>query len=253
MFRGVAFVAVFATAAHAQPSAAPPAEPPPPDADAQKILDDAGASTPTPPPNPPNTPPAAPNAPVTGLGPSAMEPVTGLMLPKASVRDRPWSITFGIGGMDLSAKTEPEETKTALTVIDLAAHYRITPAIQLGLSINAGGAAKGNVSAGGIYIDFRYRFLAERPWNVYAIASLGSMSAADKEGTEEEKKGRGSLRFGLGGERRFKRFGIWAELRAGGVAENKDVPVPFVATAEWNFARYGLSFGTFTLGGTFYF
>lgn len=185
-----------------------------------------------------------------GLAPAQLQPAA----PAApSVRDRPWSITAGLGGMRLEAKND-EKTKTALTVIDLAAHYRITPAIQVGLSLNAGGAAKGNVSAGGVYIDVRYRFLAERPWNVYALLGLGAMSAAHRESpTEEERRGRGSLRLGVGGERRFERVGIWAELRLGGIADNPDVQLPLVPYPEWNFARYGLSLGSLTVGGTFYF
>ena len=100
--------------------------------------------------------------------------------------------------------------------------FRITPPIEVALALLAGGS-KGDLSTGGLFADVRYRFFAENVWNFYALAGIGLVSAGSKNGSDAEKKGRGSLRLGVGGERRFGHFAVFAELCAIGVGQNKDV------------------------------
>ena len=84
----------------------------------------------------------------------------------------------------------------------------IRPAIEVALAFE--GAGNQGISTAGFFAEFRYRFMAERPWTPFALAGLGVQSAADKTGTDTEKKGRGALRIGGGIERRF---GAWGSRR----------------------------------------
>ena len=132
--------------------------------------------------------------------------------------------------------------------LELAARFRIRPAIEVALAFERAGNQ--GISTGGSSSEFRYRFMAERPWTPFALAALGVMSAADKTGTDTEKKGRGALRIGGGIERRFGAWGIEATLRLVGIGENKQVMD--VTTAGQELARYS-SGAELVIGGTFYF
>jgi len=129
----------------------------------------------------------------------------------------------------------------------------MVPAFELGLAFTGGGAAEGDLTTGGLYIEGRYRFLAERPWNIFLLASLGVASVAPDKGSELEKRGRGSLRLGGGLERRFGAFALEATLRMVGIGENEDVPLMTPVTNDNAMTRLGVSGGTFSLGALYYF
>jgi hypothetical protein len=173
--------------------------------------------------------------------------------PAPSVMDRRWAVTAGIGWESFEAKTDGGD-KVTFAIVDLAGRVRIRPAIELGLGLVAGGAEAGDLTTGGLFVDFRYRFRAEKAWNIYVGLGLGVQSVANKNGSEAEKKGRGALRvvpFGI--ERRWTKFAVFGEVRVVGVAENKELAAPPTPFPAWQFSRYGLGGGNVVFGGTLYF
>jgi hypothetical protein len=164
------------------------------------------------------------------------------------VMARRWSVAASLGGESLTAKTDGAQA-VGFGTLELAGRFRLRPSIEFGLDLNLGGNQ--GISTGGFYLEFRYRFLAERPWNPYALFDLGVASAADKTGTDTEKKGRGSFRIGGGIERRIGNFGIEATLRLTGIAENTKVLT--VQTRGQQLARFGDSGAQLVIGGSYYF
>ena len=125
--------------------------------------------------------------------------------------------------------------------------------LEVALTLDGGGGSNNSYSTGGMCADFRYRFMAEQAWNVYALAGLGFASIAAKDATDPEKKGRGLFRVGGGVERRFGAFAIEAELRLFGVAQNKDLAVQAPPTTNSELAHDGVSGASLTLAGSDYF
>ena len=172
-------------------------------------------------------------------------------LEQPSVMDRRWAVSLSLGTLGLEPDREDAKT-VSFGMLELAGHFRIRPFIDVGLSIYGGGAGEGDLSAAGLYIDARYRFLAERPWNVWALLSIGVTSVAAEDQSDEAKQGRGSLRLGAGVERRFGAWGIHAELRLIAVGENTDFE-PTEITPNNEMAKSKLNGGSLTIGGSFYF
>jgi hypothetical protein len=172
----------------------------------------------------------------------------GEVQPAPSVMDNRWAVNASIGGQSLTAKTDGSKP-VGFGGVDIAARFRIRPSIEVALAF----AAAGNQGIGtvGFYAEFRYRFLAERPWNPFACGSLGVASVGDKTGSETERKGRGALRLGGGIERRIGNFGLEATLRLIGIGENTAVMT--VQTAGQRLSRYGVSGGELVVGASYYF
>lgn len=166
----------------------------------------------------------------------------------STVMTRRWAIDLSLGGQSLTAKHAGAQA-VGFGGLELAARFRIRPAIEVALAFE--GAGNQGISTAGFFAEFRYRFMAERPWTPFALAGLGVVSAADKTGTDTEKKGRGALRIGGGIERRFGAWGIEATLRLVGIGENKQVMD--VTTRGQELARYSASGAELVVGGTFYF
>ena len=166
----------------------------------------------------------------------------------STVMTRRWGIDLSLGGQSLTAKHAGAQA-VGFGGLELAARFRIRPAIEVALAFE--GAGNQGISTAGFFAEFRYRFMAERPWTPFALAGLGVQSAADKTGTDTEKKGRGALRIGGGIERRFGAWGIEATLRLVGIGENKQVMD--VTTRGQELARYSASGAELVVGGTFYF
>lgn len=172
-----------------------------------------------------------------------------------SVMDRRWAVSAGIGWESFEAKVE-DGAKVTFGMLDLAGRFRVKPAIELGLGLVAGGAEGGELTTGGLFVDIRYRFRAEHAWNIYVGLGLGVQSVATKDGTEDERKGRGALRvvpFGI--ERRWTgaMFALFGEVRVVGVAENKELAAPATPFPAWQFSRYGLGGGHVVFGTNLYF
>jgi hypothetical protein len=163
-----------------------------------------------------------------------------------------WAVALDLGSIGLTPKTSGADT-TSFGMLELSGRFRIRPAIEVGLMVFGGGSA-GNLSTSGLFADFRYRFLADRPWNVYALAGFGVVSAADKMDSSTETKGRGAVRIGGGVERRFEHFALQAELRFVAVAQNRDVEATdSVTTQAYLLERYGLGGGSLSIGASYYF
>jgi hypothetical protein len=168
-----------------------------------------------------------------------------------SVMDRRFSVDASLGALVLGPK-ERDGNNVTFTMFELAGRFRIRSFVDIGLSFHGAGAVKGDVSAAGLYIDARYRFLAEQPWNIWALLSLGVASVANRDADDKAKAGRGSARIGFGVERRFRAWAIHAELRFIGIGENKDFE-PTELTPANEMAKAELNGGSLTFGGSFYF
>jgi hypothetical protein len=224
---------VMVAQAHAQAPQPQPQPPPPPPAD------------PPPPPQPPQPLPYAQpqNQPVQVQAP-------GMQPPPRSVMDKRWAVGLNVGPETMQAQVDGAP-KIEFGQFEIAGRFRIRAPMELSLALHLGGTK--DIGMGGLMLDFRYRFLAEQKWNVYLLGGLGVIAVAHEKGTEAEKKGRGALRFGAGGERRFGWFALSLELRLFGIGENKDLgPMP-VETDAYELSRYKVSGGSLAMGGTVYF
>ena len=166
----------------------------------------------------------------------------------SSVMTRRWAIDVSLGGQWLTAKQAGAKA-VGFGALEIAGRFRIRPTMEVALSFE--GAGNQGIGGGGFFAEFRYHFLADRPWSPFVLGGLGIASVADKTGTDTEKKGRGALRIGGGIERRFGAWGLEATLRLVGIGENKQVMN--VTTVGQQLARYSASGGELVIGGTFYF
>ena len=97
--------------------------------------------------------------------------------------DKRWAVGLSLGSATFVAK-EVASPKVTFGVAELAVRYRFRPALEVDLALIGGGAMKGELSLAGIYFDFRYRFIAEQPWNAVRPAALGAAVVVDSpEGT----------------------------------------------------------------------
>ena len=78
--------------------------------------------------------------------------------PPPTVMQRRWAIAASLGSETLQAKADGAP-KVPFAVIEVALRLRVAPAFELGLSFTGGGAEKGDMSMGGLYLEGRYRFL----------------------------------------------------------------------------------------------
>jgi hypothetical protein len=179
--------------------------------------------------------------------PGEVQPVGA---PAPSVMARRWAVALSLGSLGLTPDRQGADTVT-FGVLELAGRFRIAPAIELGVSFTGGGAMEGELETGGLFVDARYRFLANRPWNVFALLSLGVVSVALDDAPDDAKRGRGALRLGFGVERRFRALALQAELRLVGVGENADYMVEEPTPAA-EVSRAKLNGGSLTIGGVYY-
>lgn len=196
--------------------------------------------------------PAEPAAPPTSGPPSTVQPPPAPPPARPSVMDDRWAVGFDIGWETLKIQ-HGDQQKVTFGTFELPVRFRIVPTMEVALSLWGGGTA-GDIALGGLYASFRYRFLAERPWNVYGVAALGVISVAQKMASNDEKQGRGSFRLAVGGERRFG-FGlaVHADLGLVTIAENSKAPDAVMLSTAGQLARYRLGGGTLMIGVTYYF
>ena len=176
----------------------------------------------------------------------------GSQPPAPGVMTKRWAIGAALGSESLTAKVDGAP-HVGFGVVELAGRFRIRRDLEVALSFVGGGAMKGELTTGGLYVDARYRFRAEQPWNVFALAGLGVVSVARKDGSDVEKKGRGSLHLGGGVERRFGAFALAAELKLVAIGKHAAVPPVEPPTLSYEMARYAVSGASLTLGATYYF
>lgn len=189
---------------------------------------------------------------VASAQPSTVQPAAAPPPPHASVMDNRWAVGLDLGWETLKIQ-HGDQQKVTFGTLEIAGRFRIRPAIEVALSLWAGGTA-GDIGLGGLYASFRYRFLAEQKWNVYGVGALGVISVAQKMAGDAEKQGRGSLRLAVGGERRFG-FGLAvnAELGIASIAENSKAPDAVMLSTAGQLSRYQLGGGTLMIGVTYYF
>ena len=168
-----------------------------------------------------------------------------------SVMDKRWAIGVSVGPETLQADA-PDAPKIEFGQFEIAGRFRIRPPIELGLAIHLAGSKQ--IGQGGLYIDFRYRFFPEHKWNFYLLGGLGVIAVAHENGTDAEKRGRGSIRLGAGGERRFGSwFALSLQLHLIHIGENKEVQPEAMETDAYELAKYKVGGGSFQIGGTVYF
>jgi hypothetical protein len=162
-----------------------------------------------------------------------------------------WAVAVGLGLASITPKVDGAPS-TGLVMFELSGRYRAWRPIEFGLSL--GGATAGNITSSSLFLDFRYRFWAERPFNIFAGASVGAMTAFDKtNASDAAKRGRGALRFIGGVERRFDTLALTAEVRLFGIGENPDAMMPGPLSVGDMLAQFGVGGGALVLGATYYF
>lgn len=176
-----------------------------------------------------------------------MQPVTPS---RPSVMAKRWAIGLDLGPESLKPERDGSD-KTEFGQLELAGRFRIRAPIEVGLVLHLAGSK--DISAGGFYLEGRYRFRPEKPLDVYATVGLGLLAVSHNDASDEARRGRGSLRIGAGLEYRWSWFALIAELRLVGVAENDRLAPMSPETVDYQLSRYKLSGGSLALGANFYF
>jgi Outer membrane protein beta-barrel domain len=165
----------------------------------------------------------------------------------ASVMANRWALTVGLGAQSLKAGDD----NIGFLTYELGARFRIVRPLEVALTIDAG--ANRADSYGGLWLDVRYNFLAERAWNIYAAIGLGLASAAEKNADDNDGHTRGSFRIGAGVERRFDVFSLSAELRVLTMSSNPNADVLDTVTPETELASDSSAGLGLVIGSTYYF
>jgi hypothetical protein len=168
------------------------------------------------------------------VAPPGMTPVA-VMPDAAPVAVRPlrWSVGFGVGSVDLAPHHQPE-SQTEFAIGQLAIRYRATAHLEIELALSGGAeqledGEKGDREMSQGVLAVRYRFQPHRPWNWWVMAGMGTLAVTSQYASDDERDEaqQSTLQFGLGIERRFRRFAFQFEGRAVGVAPNdEDMTAP---------------------------
>ena len=139
-----------------------------------------------------------------------------------------WSVGLAFGSAKLHPKGEPE-AKTQFAVAGLALRYRATRSLELEVAAVGGreqleDGMEGDRALSSATLGLRYRFRPEAAWNWYVMAGIGATAVARHDASDEERDAASKPhgQFGLGIERRFRRFALAAEVRMTSVGERKD-------------------------------
>lgn len=108
-------------------------------------------------------------------------------------------------GLGLLRPRSEDLTSKPVFYFDFALRFRVVPTLEVGTSAGVQGRrALGFLS---LYADVRYRLMAERPWNPYALLGLGIASY------DPERAWVLAMRGGIGLERRFQSWAFSSELQ----------------------------------------
>jgi hypothetical protein len=168
--------------------------------------------------------------------PGMTEPVTIAPTPPPP-RQRRWSVGLGVGSLSLAPHSNPDYP-TEYAVGQLAVRFMPTRHLEIELAF-AGGAEKledgteGQREVTQGVASLRYRFAPGRRWNWWLMAGMGSLAVTQREASKEERDiaEQSTLQFGVGLERRWRRFALQLELRAVGVKAT-DEAMPDVVVTE---------------------
>lgn len=217
-------------------------------------------------------PEAMPPAPV------AADPCGGGCSQHVPVMANRWAVGLNLGGLSVAPKdATTNDQNTDFHTSELAIRFRVTPHFELELLLNGGRQVlkdntEGELAMGGGTLGARYRFRAERAWNWWLMGGLGATVIARQDSTKEERDAatRPHMAFGIGLERRFRRFALQAEMRGLAIGPRKDAsdpniapPMPVKTPPDGSMPlpppnptaspQDELSGGTFTIGASFYF
>jgi hypothetical protein len=178
--------------------------------------------------------------------PDSTPPPAPAMPPQGVMANR-WALTVGLGGQTLKAGDD----NIGFLTYELGVRFRIIRALEVAVTL--GTAANRADSYGGVWVDARYNFLAERNWNVYADLGLGLAGAAAKGADDNDDSARGSFRLSAGVERRFGVFSLSAELRVLTIGSNTNADAVTVPTPETELAGDSSAGIGFVISSTYYF
>lgn len=176
------------------------------------------------------------------------------------VMRRRWAVGLNLGGMSLTVDDDESGTATDFRTGEVSIRYRATPHFEIELLLSGGrqvleDGEDGELAMGGGTLAARYRFRAEHRWNWWLMGGLGMtvIERADSSDEQRDSAGRAHVAFGIGLERRFRRFAIHAEMRGMAMGPREDeMEVRPQRTIDPRTAQ-NLSAGQFNLGASFYF
>jgi len=153
-----------------------------------------------------------------GAGPSAVEP-TVVASDAIPVMANRWAVGLSVGSLSIAPKDTPDD-KTQFAIGELSLRYRATYHLEIELALGGGqeklqDGTQGDREVNTGVIGLRYRFAADRHWNWWLGAGLGSLSVTPVGATDQQhsdaQRGMGSFAIGL--EHRWSQFALQAELR----------------------------------------
>lgn len=137
---------------------------------------------------------------------------------------------FGVGlrfsSISLSPENDPD-SETEFAGGGLQLRYRINARWELEGAIDGGREQLEDGSEGSVHLSMMtvsalFHLRPYRRWDIYALAGIGG-AAAHQEGMDPDDAPQfGHVALGIGVERRFRRFGIAAELRMIGMSPSED-------------------------------
>jgi hypothetical protein len=149
--------------------------------------------------------------------------------PPPPPRVRRLSVGLGISHTSLAPHSAPENT-TEFAGGQVAIRYLFGRHLEIELQLGGGteqleDGSPGSRELSEAVVGLRYRFSPQRRWNWWLMAGMGSLAVTrvDAYDDETDDASQSTLQFGVGLERRWRRFAIQAELRAVGVKKNDDV------------------------------
>jgi hypothetical protein len=167
-----------------------------------------------------------------------------------SVMEKRWAVAADLA---LESVSPDGGSGVPFGVFETAGRFRIRPEFEVGLSLDLGSGDGGDMATWALYADIRYRVPAEHPWNLVLLGSLGAIALYGKTAPDVERKPRGTLRTGIGVERRFGMFAVEADLKIFLVGQNNDVPLDPVANNPNLVAHDSLTGVSIGGGARFYF
>lgn len=196
--------------------------------------------------------------------PAPVAPVVVAPAPAIDPLAHRFAVGLNVGTFGVAAEDAPEGSSTDFDVAELALRFRATRRLEVFLQFTGGRQVLDDGETGDLATDMvtlgaRFNFRPEHRWNWFGLIGFGSTLIADHDTPEElrDDMRRGHVLLGLGVERRWRRFGVQAELRGISIAE-PDMTTIEPAIVDGNgtttTASSGkLGGGQFSLGGAFYF
>ncbi|CAN5899033.1 hypothetical protein BH11MYX3_BH11MYX3_01080 [soil metagenome] len=190
-------------------------------------------------------------------GPSAMQPQV-VVAPAPAVFEPRWSVALSVGSLSLSPENNPDNASTDFAIGQLALRYRGWRHVELELSLAGGneqlpdGAGEGDLKVAHVTFAARYRFNARQHTNWWILAGLGATTVAPKDASSDQAKmaQRPHGLLGIGMEYRWTHFAMQAELKAIAVGPTEDEQK---IADDRGMDPQGITGGSFTLGGAYYF